>query len=180
MRIISGIHKGKRIRTKLPTGIRPTTDRVKETAFNILTNLIDLDSIKVLDLFAGTGLLGLEAISRGAARCTSVEKSSKTASFIKHNATSLGISELDVITLDAIRFLRNTNDSYDLIIADPPYNLYVLDEVLSIITDRALLRDDGIIMLEVTGGSSVSVPEGLNQINRRDFGDSSILFIERE
>jgi len=105
-------------------GFRPTTDRAKETLFNILNNIIDFDSVTCLDLFAGSGSLGFEAMSRGAKECDFVENSQKQAELIKQTSLELGCSEnITMYREDALKFLLQADGtSYDIIFADPPYD----------------------------------------------------------
>jgi 16S rRNA (guanine966-N2)-methyltransferase len=124
MRIISGKFGGRRINAKIPAGVRPTLDSARETIFNILNNLIDFEDIRVLDLFAGSGMLGFEALSRGARECYSIEKSRKTFAFIKKSAEELEIDKgsFHLINADATKFLNKLKEEqikFDLIFMDP-------------------------------------------------------------
>jgi 16S rRNA (guanine966-N2)-methyltransferase len=131
VRIISGKYKSRKI-FSVPTreysirggksGLRPTTDQARETIFNVLSNRMDFEGIKCLDLFAGTGAFGFECISRGAARCDFVEQSGKYIQMIRRTSEELGCAgQTAMYKQDAMRFL-NENLNYDLIFADPPYN----------------------------------------------------------
>ena len=126
MRIIGGKYGSRRINVKIPDNVRPTTDRVRESIFNILNNLIDFQDLKVLDLFAGTGAFGFEALSRGSAYTQFVEKNKRTFELIRSVANSLEIPKSDygIINGDAVKYLQNDKAqfSYDLIFADPPYD----------------------------------------------------------
>lgn len=133
MRIISGKYKSRRVNTSSPSkehcvkgnisGFRPTTDRAKETLFNVLNNILDFEDISCLDLFAGSGAIGFEALSRGAAKCDFVESAGKQAAVIRKTAEELGCeSQVRIHSEDALRFLKlYTGSGYDLIFADPPY-----------------------------------------------------------
>lgn len=148
MRIIAGKYKSRRIYSlphskslsskkrlskKDAAWLRPTTDRAKETLFNVLNNIIDFDSVTCLDLFAGSGALGFEAISRGAKECNFVEVSSKQDLLIKQTAAGLGCGEnITIYREDALKFLMlNEGVSYDLIFADPPYDYEHYDELVA-------------------------------------------------
>jgi len=124
MRIISGIYKGRFINVPQSKLIRPTSDRVRETLFNLLNNKIDFEGINVLEIYAGSGSLGLECVSRGAAHITFVEKYSQISKNLLENINSLNAqSNCIVIKSDALVFSNQmSSQSFDLILADPPYN----------------------------------------------------------
>ncbi|MEM1269688.1 MAG: 16S rRNA (guanine(966)-N(2))-methyltransferase RsmD, partial [Bacteroidota bacterium] len=131
MRIIAGQYRNRTI--KAPNGLltRPSTDRVRESLFNLVQHRMDLDEARVLDLFAGTGALGLEAISRGARSSTFVELNGKVLRVARANAESLGVERQCLfVRTNAIRFIeRSSGATYDLVLADPPYDLDVLTEL---------------------------------------------------
>lgn len=142
MRIISGKYKSRKIYTSSPpkedcvkgniSGFRPTTDRAKETLFNVLNNLADFTGMLCLDLFAGSGALGFEAVSRGAESCDFVENSPKQIECINRTAEELGFEQYTVYNEDVIRFLKlNTGAQYDIIFADPPYAYEHYDELVN-------------------------------------------------
>jgi 16S rRNA (guanine(966)-N(2))-methyltransferase RsmD len=147
MRIIGGTFRGHRLRA--PKGAtRPTTDRTREAVFNLVQHRIALPDARVLDLFAGSGALGLEALSRGAAAATFVEQSGRALGAIRQNAEVLGVAErCAILRADALRFLEeDLRGPYDLILADPPYAL----DALPRLPDLALahLVPDGLLVLE--------------------------------
>jgi 16S rRNA (guanine966-N2)-methyltransferase len=123
IRIISGTYKGRYINVPSSDKVRPTTDRVRETLFNLLNNQIDFDGISVLDLYAGSGALGIEALSRGASEVYFIEKSHSFAGNLKQNLASLGITgEAKVFNMEAAAFIRKEMPvKFDLLFADPPY-----------------------------------------------------------
>lgn len=151
MRIISGIHGGRKINppAKMPH-TRPTTDIAKEGLFNILQNNLDIDSLKVLDLFGGTGCISYELASRGAPEITIVEKDDKMYDFIKKTATELGFENFNVVRSDVFRFMDTTNQQYDLIFAGPPYALTTIDELPKKVFEKGLLKPGGWFVLEHT------------------------------
>ena len=120
-RIIAGSARGRRLSVPA-AGTRPTTDRVRESMFNILAARIDFDGLIVLDLFAGSGALGLEALSRGAESVTFVEADAKAAKIIEANVRALGLSGVRVIRRRAAEHLERSGGTYDLVLADPPYD----------------------------------------------------------
>ena len=144
MRVISGTIRGKRLKEPSDYSIRPTTDKVKESIFNIIQ--FDIEGRNVLDLFAGTGQLGIECLSRGAASVTFVDQSKEAISIVKQNLKTCGV-EARVVQDDSIAFLSR-GAKYDIIILDPPYATNLLDKALEIINSVDILSEGGIIMCE--------------------------------
>jgi 16S rRNA (guanine966-N2)-methyltransferase len=151
MRIISGIHGGRRITppAKMPY-TRPTTDIAKEGLFNIIQNNLEINELKVLDLFGGTGCISYELASRGAPDITIVEKDTKMYEFIKKTSTELQFENFNVVKGDVFRFIEGSNQQYDLIFAGPPYALATIDELPRKIFEHKLLRPGGWFVLEHT------------------------------
>lgn len=149
MRIISGIYGRRRFDVPSTFSARPTTDFAKENIFNVIGNLIDLDSMDALDLFAGTGSISFELLSRGCRSVTAVEKNNAHASFIAKVAKELKTDALQLIRGNAFRYLNSAPaKSYDFIFADPPYALKELPEVPALVFERDLLRDGGLFVME--------------------------------
>lgn len=149
MRIISGIYGRRRFDVPNTFSARPTTDFAKENLFNVIGNLTDLEGQDALDLFAGTGSISFELLSRGCHRVTAVEKSNAHASFIAKVAKELKTDDLQLIRGDVFRYLYAAPaKGFDFIFADPPYALKELPEVPSLIFERDLLRDGGIFVME--------------------------------
>lgn len=149
MRIISGEFKNRKLKTIKSSELRPATDRYRETLFNILTNKMDFDGIEVCDLYAGTGAVGFEALSRGAKLCTFIEKDFKTYKLITENASLLGVeNKIRVIRDTAEYYTIRTNDTFDLIFADPPYKSNTIYEVYKNIIEKKLIRKGGILVIQ--------------------------------
>lgn len=148
MRIIRG--KYGRRRFNVPTNItaRPTTDFARENIFNVLENLVDFEGLTALDLFAGTGAISFEFLSRECESVTSVEKSNTQYNFIREVKQQLNATTLNVIKGDAFRFIENTTQKYDIIFADPPYDLPNFGEIPELILNSKMLKDDTIIIIE--------------------------------
>ncbi len=146
MRIVGGRLRGQRLRA--PTGAtRPTTDRTREAIFNLAHSRIDLADARVLDLFAGSGALGLEALSRGAASAVFVEQRGAALATLRANAEALGLAaQCTVRRAEALRFLRRDEALYDLVLADPPYALDALDRLPDLALPR--LAPGGLLVLE--------------------------------
>lgn len=120
MRVITGSARGRKLQTLAGLDTRPTSDRVKEALFNILQ--FELEGRRVLDLFAGSGQLGIEALSRGAVSCTFVDKNPQAVQIIKDNLRAVGLAAgTQVLCLDSIAFLSRPNDKFDVVLIDPPY-----------------------------------------------------------
>ena len=147
MRVISGSARGRRLKELQGMDTRPTTDKVKESLFNIIQ--FELPGRQVLDLFGGTGQLGIEALSRGAARCTFVDQRREAAALIRENLEVCGFSGLSqVVQGEAVSFLSSCREKFDLIFLDPPYQADLLDRSLEAITRFDILREHGIIICE--------------------------------
>ncbi|MDE6100592.1 MAG: RsmD family RNA methyltransferase [Paramuribaculum sp.] len=149
MRIIRG--KYGRRRFDVPSNItaRPTTDFARENIFNIIENMTDLEGITALDLFAGTGAITFELLSRGAAMVTSIEKAATQHRFIGRTAETLGENNLRLVRGDVFRYLGSSPaDSYDFIFADPPYDLPRFEDVPRLVLESGILRPGGIFILE--------------------------------
>ncbi|PIO47505.1 MAG: 16S rRNA (guanine(966)-N(2))-methyltransferase RsmD [[Chlorobium] sp. 445] len=140
MRIIAGKFKRQVIHTIRGEAVRPTTDRVRQALFDTLAARMNFEDIDVLDLFAGSGILGIEALSRGALRCTFVEQNRKTMQGLAQSIKLLQLEEqTQLVQTDALRFLEQTTAHYDLIFADPPYKFEHYHELLDKIFSRNLL-----------------------------------------
>ncbi|MDR0938172.1 MAG: RsmD family RNA methyltransferase [Mediterranea sp.] len=149
MRVIGGIYKHRRFEPPRTFKARPTTDFAKESLFNILDNHIDFeDGIVALDLFAGTGSIGLELLSRGCDRVVSVEKEPAHHAFICQVMKAVKTDKWLPVRGDAFRFIEKSEERFDIVFADPPYELKELEILPDLIFARQLLNDDGIFILE--------------------------------
>ena len=151
MRIISGIHGGRRI-TPPPNmpHTRPTTDIAKEGLFNILQNNLEIEELKVLDLFGGTGCISYELASRGAPDIKIVEKDTQMYNFIKKTSALLEFDNFKIQQTDVFRFIDTTTEQYDFIFAGPPYALATIDDLPVKIFENQLLKPKGWFVLEHT------------------------------
>lgn len=146
MRIISGTARGRRLQEPADYNVRPTTDKVKESIFNIIQ--FDIEGRKILDLFAGSGQLGIEALSRGAASVTFVDRAPDSLKLVKKNIAASGLGEnAKVVAADSIAFL-SSGEKFDIIFIDPPYSSDLLDKSLASINRFDILRENGIIVCE--------------------------------
>ncbi len=149
MRIISGKHKGRRLVAPKNLPVRPTTDMCKESLFNILNNYFNFHGLKVLDLFSGTGNISYEFGSRGAGPITSVDGDFGCVNFIKKTASDLDL-DISVLKSDVFKFLEKSKASYDIIFADPPYDLgqEQFEKIIQLIFDNELLAEEGMLIIE--------------------------------
>jgi 16S rRNA (guanine966-N2)-methyltransferase len=151
MRIIGGEWGGRKIHppSKMPY-TRPTTDIAKEGLFNILQSNRDIEGLKTLDLFGGTGSISFELASRGAIDLTIVEKDSQMLDFIRKTAEILKLKHLKIVPSEVFRFLKNNKEQYDFIFAGPPYALETIDQIPSQIVEGNFLKKNGWFVLEHT------------------------------
>jgi len=148
MRIITGIYKGRHFDVPRSFKARPTTDFAKENIFNVLNRYTDLDGAAALDLFAGTGSISIELLSRGCATVTAVEADRSHHAFICRCLKTLGTDKCTVIRGDVFRFLKGCRRQFDFIFADPPYSLPGLPEIPALVLDGGLLADGGVFVFE--------------------------------
>ena len=148
MRIISG--KYGRRRFDVPSNItaRPTTDMARENLFNVLAGLVDYDGKTVLDLFAGTGAMSFEFLSRGCAHVTAVEKARTQADFIRKVQQQLADDNLTLVRGDVFKFLSTCRQSFDIIFADPPYDLPQLPDLPQLILGSPLVKPGTLVIVE--------------------------------
>lgn len=179
MRIISGSAKGRTLKAPSWDGLRPTSDRLRETLFNILGPR--LDDQRVLDVFAGTGAIGLEALSRGAAGAVFIEEDRRASALVAENAERCGVSDRCVI----IRLAAETalarpvpGGPFDVVVLDPPYDHARLDEVVG--AAAALLAPGGRLVLEHAWRRQAPEPAGTRRTRTVRAGDSALSFYERE
>jgi len=180
MRIITGTSKGKKLRPLRGQAIRPTSDRVKESIFNILGE--EVEGKHVLDLFAGTGNLGIEALSRGATRTVFVEKEKLAIDLIKKNLSHCGFDDrFHIITSEverAIRHLHRKGDVFDFIFMDPPYRRGLVQKTLGILQAHPLHHEDSILVIEHDRRETLSEStEGWVLVRKRPFRDTVVSFI---
>jgi 16S rRNA (guanine(966)-N(2))-methyltransferase RsmD len=181
IRIISGTSKGRRLATLKDKTLRPTTDRVKESIFNILGE--EIQESVVLDLFAGTGNLGMEALSRGAKRVLFVEKGRQAVRLIKKNTSQCSMEERSkILSMDvnrAIDALSEQAESFDLILMDPPYGKGLIEKTLLKLDSKRIYREDSILMIE--HDRREPLPDSMANwrlVRQRRIGDTVISFLK--
>ncbi|HEY6504119.1 MAG TPA: RsmD family RNA methyltransferase [Chitinophagaceae bacterium] len=151
MRIIGGEHGGRKFNppAKMPY-TRPTTDIAKEGLFNILQHNLDIEELKTLDLFGGTGSISYELASRGAKELTIVEKDASMYEFIKKTTSTLRIENMKMVKMDVFKFMEQCTDKFDFIFAGPPYALTNIDDLPKLVFEKQLLNPGGWFVLEHT------------------------------
>lgn len=177
MRIISGTSRGRKLVTPKDQSLRPTSDRVKESIFDILQD--DLEGKVVLDLFAGTGNLGIEALSRGARRAIFVEKGRQALRLIQRNLTQVGLEERsEILPKDvsrAIGILKQRGECFDLIMMDPPYERGLIQSTLMKLNFNPIYHSDSILVIEHNRREPLPhVLHGWNLVRQRRIGDTLI------
>lgn len=182
MRIVGGNFKGKSFKYKIPRNIRPTSDFIREAIFDVLQNYIDLEGKNVLDLFAGTGIFGIEALSRGAKFCHFVDNNRKSLELITLNLKSLNIEkEKYKITLaDALHFVKTYKNQlkFDLIFSDPPYNFGFNEKLISSESVDNISQNGTIFVLEVSRKEAIELSNKFILFNKKEYGDTIVYFLK--
>jgi len=176
MRIIGGSLKGLRLNPPKNLPVRPTTDLAKEALFNILLNQIEFEDIDVLDLFCGTGNISYEFASRGAAKVISVDRSIHCINYIKDTSRQHGLDQIKTFRADIFKYLQLETDQYDLIFADPPYDLNQIPEIPKIVFDKNLLKPGGLLIVEHQSMQNLSNHPAF--VEQRKYGHSSFSFFK--
>ena len=178
MRIITGKGKGTKLFTKKGNSTRPTSDRAKEAIFSIISD--EIIEAKVLDLFAGSGALGLEALSRGASFAVFCDNDKESIEIIRKNiikTQNKANENTKLYHIDAIKFLEKNNEKFDLIFLDPPYG-YEIENILEIIQKNKILKDSGLIIYETE--DDVKEFKDFIIIDKRKYGRPYIIFLENK
>ena len=188
MRIISGKFRGKKLIKFNKQGIKPTTDKTRESIFNIVisylqinekNNNLPFEGFNVLDIFAGTGALGLEAISRGAENVTFIEKSRDNLHVLYKNVDHLKVSKNVEIIKRSIRKVKKIDGQFDLIFMDPPYQMdLIIKKTLKKILDFKITKKETVIIIEYAKNKEIVIPKDFKIIKKKDYGNSSIALIK--
>lgn len=174
MRIIGGRLKGLRLNPPAKLPVRPTTDLAKEALFNILYNQFDFETIRVLDLFSGTGNISLEFASRGVSEICSVDRDFGCVHYLKLLVKQYDLSAIKVVKSDVFKFLDMETDKYDLIFADPPYDMPQINQIATKVIDRNILNPNGYLIIEHP--SMKKLDNHPLFIEQRKYGSSSFSF----
>ena len=174
MRIISGKHRGRKIIAPSNMPVRPTTDQAKESLFNIIHNRFYYEDIEVLDLFSGTGNIAYEFCSRGAKKVLAVELNFKCSSFIKKTVETLNMANFEVIQSDVFRFLKHTDRKFDLIFADPPYDMEGISTIPDLVFSSNMLNKEGWLIIEHS--KEINFSSSPNLCDHRNYGKVNFSF----
>lgn len=177
MRVISGKYRGKKLISPKSDDIRPTTDKAKESLFNMIQSYV-YDSV-FLDLFAGSGAISIEAYSRDARDITAVEKSKSSLEIIKANLKLFDKINIMLENADVLSFLKKTNKKYDIIFADPPYKYEDINEITKIISKRSLLQDDGVLIIETDKNFYLQLPSDMYVEKEKIYSISKFTIIKK-
>ncbi|MFK7902394.1 MAG: 16S rRNA (guanine(966)-N(2))-methyltransferase RsmD [Nitratireductor sp.] len=182
MRIVGGEFRGRRLATPQSNKIRPTTDRTRESLFNILNHKVAFEDARVLDLFAGTGALGLEAVSRGAKYVLFIEESAEGRGLLRSNVETFGLQGKSKIwRRDATKLGPSGNmGQFDIIFMDPPYGKSLAEGALAQLIEGDWLSKDATIIVEESAGNLPQNPTGYRIVDERAFGETSIGIFELE
>ncbi len=180
MRVITGHAKGARLKSLRQTGLRPTSSLVRNAIFSALQARID-PGARVLDLYAGTGALGIEALSRGAGHCDFVERDTRTAKVIEQNLATLSLSSQSrVLCAPALRALASLQGPYDLVMLDPPYASLETSEALRQLVALNLIAKGGVVVVEhAWRDGAPATPFGLTLDKTRRYGDTAVSYYTR-
>jgi 16S rRNA (guanine966-N2)-methyltransferase len=177
MRIISGKYKGRRLTSFEADHIRPTSDRVKESVFNIIFSYIE--GAKVLDLFSGTGNIAIEFSSREAALIDAVEMHKKSLQILNKNVALVKADNIQVIPKDVFKFLKDTTNEYDIVFIDPPFTEKIADKVMQAVKDSRIYNPNTIIIIESSKHEKLDLEYApLKCYDQRKFGDKSVSFFK--
>ncbi len=183
MRIVAGKFRGKQLETPKSDAIRPTADRVREAVFSMIGSRLgpNLDGLYVLDLFAGTGALGFEALSRGAAHCVFVDTGVEARGLIRGHIESFGVGgqtkllKRDATDLGPVERLKPA----DLVFLDPPYGQGLGERAIAAALTGGWVADDALIVLEERKDTVIETPQGTEIIDHRVYGESAVTFLKK-
>ena len=182
MRVISGSAKGKKLATIKGTGIRPTADKVKMAIFNVLQHGVinfNFEGCNTLDMFSGSGSLGIESLSRGSKFCFFLDISRESHLVCKRNLENCGLSDLSAHALIDIRRKKPffIEKKFDLILADPPYQQRYLENILEFVTKNDLLNSDGVLVIEDDIRAELKINGNFKLIEKKNYGKTQVMFL---
>jgi 16S rRNA (guanine966-N2)-methyltransferase len=183
MRIIGGKHKGHSLAAPSGRSTRPTSDRVREAIFNILAHGIEgflIEGARVLDLFAGTGAMGLEALSRGARFCLFIDDAAEARGLIRRNSDALGlIGQCKIWRRDATKLgACAPPPPYDLVFCDPPYDKGLAEKAVASLIAGGWLSSEAVVVLEESDRATIANPPGLHEIDKRIYGETQVVIYQ--
>jgi len=184
MRVVAGKFKGRILQAPSGHSTRPTSQRAREALFNVLQHGhfgVELIGARVLDLFAGSGALGIEALSRGAEYCIFIDDALPARAALRHNIDTLGLGgQSRIFRRDAAKLTPAGNlGAFDIIFADPPYDKHLGEAALASILKGGWLKPDGIFVLEERKTAEIAVPEGIEVLDQRNHGEAQVLILRQ-
>jgi len=180
MRIVGGTHRGRMLASPKNAAVRPTSDKVREAVFNTIMHGaagFEIEGAHVLDLFAGTGALGLEALSRGAASCVFVENAAASRALIQENITNFGFGgAARLFRRDATKLGPSTQAvAFNLVFADPPYGKGLAERALASAIEGGWLADEALVIVEENAAAGVALPADIEHLTHRIYGDTQVI-----
>lgn len=174
MNITGGYLKSRKIISPKGENVRPTLSKTRESVFNVLMNLIDFEGASFLDVFAGSGIMGIEALSRGFEHAVFIERDRKTYALLKENFKTLNLSP-EIIFGDSLKVLKKLEKSFDVIYLDPPYQMGLYNETINVINEKKLLNENGILILEHLSGEEIELHD-FEIIKQKVYSDKTVTF----
>jgi 16S rRNA (guanine(966)-N(2))-methyltransferase RsmD len=176
MIITGGKFRGQKITTIKSNNVRPTSSKVRQSIFNMLSSTESGQGL-FLDLFSGSGIMGIEALSRGFEKAVFIEKNAATAKLIEQNLQKLGIKQKPLVT-DAVRFLKTTEEKFDVIFADPPYaQTELFSQVIETVFEKKLLHNNSILIVESPSDLEIELSDRFKVLKNKVYGTTKILFL---
>lgn len=180
MRVIAGKYKNRKLKTVADNSVRPATDKVKGAIFNMLQSRVDWTASRVLDLYAGSGSVGIEALSRGARQVIFVENSRSAIRYLNMNLESIGTNgSAQVVNQDVERFLRGLTTRFNVVFADPPYAMARLSDLPSMIFERDIIARDGYVVIEHPSRFEFTPSSLWDVVVRKQYGRTSVSIFQQ-
>jgi len=181
MRVITGLYKGRVLRTVRDLSVRPATGRVRQTIFDMLAHRIELEGSQTLDLFAGSGSLGIECLSRGAEHVTFVEYDAQAVRYLEENIRMLGCEDrTEIIPMDAMAFLRGRPEAFDIVFADPPYAFGDTAAIPACVLQAGFLAPGGYLVIEHSTELRFAQTGAFRITDEKRFGRTMVTFIRHQ
>ena len=179
MRVLTGLYKGRTVRTVNDRSVRPATARVRQTIFDMLAHRTGFEGARVLDLFAGSGSLGIECLSRGATKVTFVESDPQAVRFLEQNVRSLGCEDqTEILPMDAMAYLRGRQAPFDIVFADPPYRFPETPALPATVFTSGAVSPEGYLLIEHTTEIRFADGTGYRVTAEKRFGRTVVTFLQ--
>lgn len=179
MRVISGIKRGTNLYSPVTDKTRPTTDRVRENIFNLIR--FSVPGARILDLFSGSGAMGIEALSQGGEFCVFVDSDKQAVDIIKKNIDKVSFGDrATVLKTPFDNYLKTASEGFDIVFLDPPYHKNLIDEAIKIIAERQLDNENCLFVLESDQDEVITLPDGYNIIREKIYGRVKVSLVRKE